>query len=252
MKKHLLLFVGLAAGYITNADAQLVYHDINPDTTVNSWNNFTATFAGKANNITGKFINVWWHPNPEVVINAFDSVQVLHDATGTYPAKLKLGDSIVPTGQWKKVNYAPLNSSGMGNWQNDAADKYLGFRYQDNGVWRYGWLKMTVAAGAASFTVKEWAHNSGKIKAGQTSTTQVSNMVRDDVNIQIINKKIHFSNLRSATRYTVRITDISGRAVEPTIVLQQGVKDISDLPQGIYICTLAGDGSNYNFKIAVQ
>lgn len=174
MRKTLLLTT-IAAALASSASAQIKYHDINPDTTISTWDMVTIAPIVKLPGYgTSNAIDIWWHPVPEVVVNAWNDCEVLYDASGTYPAMLKAGDSISASGTWKKPGYDPLNKAGVGNWTTNATDKYLGIRAKNNGVWNYAWLKMTVANAAASFTVKEYAaETSGKkiIAGNKTSTT---------------------------------------------------------------------------------
>ena len=250
MKKVLFaLFVPLCLSFATNA--QVIYHDINPDTTISSWEVFSPCFAGQAHTSTGKYIDIWFHPTPEVVINP-NGVEILYDATGTYPAKLKLNDSITPAGQWKAVPYDPLNSAGTGNWTSDATDKYLGFRFNSGGIMEYGWVKLTVASGAASFTAKEWAYRLGKINAGQTNTTSVQHIVENNIELVMQNRQLSFSNLLAGHDYTVIITGVNGRVVKRGSIETNTAIGIADLATGVYAVKLVGAGMETSFKIGVQ
>jgi hypothetical protein len=178
------------------------------------------------------------------------------DAAGTYPAKLNSGDSISPSGKWKVVSYDPLNSAGMGNWQASAIDKYLGFRIKNSGSWKYGWLKMSIASGAVSFTVSEWAINiqgDKPINAGQTVATGVGKIsAGDDIRIVLHDKQLSFLNLENNTSYKAAITDIQGKVVYSGALLAQQNIDIATMAPGIYIAQLAADGFERYFKIQVQ
>lgn len=250
MKKILFaLFVPFCSSLTANA--QIVYHDVNPDTTINSWSVASPCFMGKTGNINGRYVDIWWHPGPEVVINPMN-VEILYDASGTYPAKLNLNDSITPAGQWKKVPYDALSASGNGNWQTDATDKYLGFRYNDSTQMQYGWIKLTVAAGATSFTIKEWAHRPLKINAGQTNTTSVQHIVDNNIELVMQNRQLSFSNLAAGHDYTVTIAGMDGRVVKRTSIKDKNTVGIGELATGVYVVKLAGNDEAAGFKIGVQ
>lgn len=167
----LLAFIICSAGY-----AQITYHDIEPDTTVDTWNAFTIAPFGGAHTSTGNYIDIWWHPSPEVVVTTWNGFQIMSPVSDTLPAMLDSGDSISAAANWHNVSYAPLSSGGAGHWTMDATEKYLGFRIKNGTTWNYGWIKLTVGPGAGSFTVSEWAFNNtgNKIKAGEKTTTGVS------------------------------------------------------------------------------
>lgn len=168
MKKTFLLLTSCL--WIMTGNAQVFFHDIKPDSTVMKWD----AYKIKPSNVTGNEIIIWWHPGPDVLLQVFGDCEIVFDAPGTLPAKLNSGDSITPSRNWVAANYDPLSASGMGNWQSNATDKYLGFRFKNaDAKWYYGWLKMTIAAGGASFTVQEWAYETTgkKINAGQKTAS---------------------------------------------------------------------------------
>lgn len=170
MKKLLFTISILTTSGIASY-SQISYHDINPDTTVNTWDAFTITPSSSPSND----IVVWFHLLPEVVIQTHGLCEILFDSN-SFPAKLNAGDSISSSGIWMAGTYNPLSSGSSGNWQTNATDKYIGFRFKNSTTWYYGWLMMSVAPGAASFTVKEWAFNASgnQINAGQTNTTGIT------------------------------------------------------------------------------
>ncbi len=249
MKKLLFLFA-IGAICTTNGHAQITYHDISPDTTVNTWNAFLIYPSGPSSNLV-----IWFHPSPEVVVQTGGPCEVLFDAIATYPAKLQAGDSVSVTGNWHTANYDPLNSGTTGNWLTAATDKYLGFRFKTTATattWNYGWLKMTVASGGTSFTVEEWAYNSttGKsIKAGQMNTTGVNNVSNDHIAMYLNNSKIYFTNLDAGVKYPVSIVDMNGRLIQKADVTANEGIDISSLAKGSYIAQVNINGLVHNFRV---
>lgn len=254
MKKLLLTLSVTIIAYI-QSNAQIIYHDINPDTTINTWNAFIITPLPGS---TGDNITIWWHPSPEVVIQTWGNCELLFDAAGSLPLKLNANDTITASGKWKVGNYDALNSGSAGNWQTNAADKYLGFRIKSSSTWYYGWIKMTVAAGGASFTVKEWAYNvSGSIKAGQTTTTGINRIVASN------NVALYPNPAKNQIRlqYTIKenlavhITDLQGKNVK-NINLSKGtvnpVIDINELSPGIYQMTTGNITENLNATFVKQ
>lgn len=246
MRKTLLLTT-IAAALAGSASAQIKYHDINPDTTISTWDMVTIAPIVKLPGYgTSNAIDIWWHPVPEVVVNGWNDCEVLYDAAGTYPAMLKAGDSISASGTWKKPNYDPLNKAGVGNWTTNATDKYLGIRAKNNGVWNYAWLKMTVANAAASFTVKEYAaETSGKkINAGVNTSTTITYTTQEyKLNIVTTAGAIDIAGLEGTNNIT--LTDIGGRVVYNTVATA-GKHSIStqQLTKAVYILRI-GNGEKH-------
>lgn len=250
MKKTLFTTLAIAGMYISS-HAQITYHDINPDTTVNTWNVFSVIPNPST---TSNTLDIWWHPSPEVVVTTWGDVQLLFDAAGTNPAKLNAGDSIGATATWKTASYLPLNSAGTGNWTSNATDKYLGFKIKNGSTWNYGWLKMTVATGAASFTVKEWAFNTAgtSIKAGQSTTTGITNAARNtEVKMELANKSVKFDGLPGDNNL-LQVFDMNGRRLKTASTGNRQATDLSELNSGYYILNITSGDYNQFFKVYMQ
>jgi hypothetical protein len=106
---------------------------------------------------------IWFHPwSPnEVVLNTFDSnAQVLAD-TGGMPLALDEGAPIeASSSSWVMAGeYIVLNQGGTGNWIG-VTDRYLGLRFQQAGIWYYGWARLDIDATPTQFVVKDYAYQS--------------------------------------------------------------------------------------------
>lgn len=244
MKKLLFTLSILVNNYICSY-AQIIYHDINPDTTVSTWDQFTIAPATSS----ATDIEVWWHPSIEVVIVTNGDCELLFNTSNMLPAKLDSGDVIGPSsGLWKEAIYDKLDSGSKGNWQTDATDKYIAFRFRNSTTWYYGWLKMTVAPGAVSFTVKEWAYNASgnQIKGGQTTTTAV-NTIKTGASLSLYpnpaQNTIQFG-MAVDEPLQLSIVDINMRTIS-ALVINKGhdpIVDITNLPNGVYyIRAIKGD-----------
>jgi hypothetical protein len=250
MKKLLLALSALMLSSLASF-GQFAYHDISPDTTVSTWDAFAIHPAALG---TGQ-IYIWWHPSPEVVVNTFGNVEILF--TGSLPAKLNLSDSIAAgSGTWKAANYDALNSGGTGAWQSNATDKFLAFRYQNTGGYNYGWLKMSVAAGASSFTVKEYGYNTqpGKsIKAGQTAPTDASGQAgRSDVSVAVAGRMIKLVASDSKQRFRLKVMDMNGRIIREAQMVANATMDLGDISAGTYVAQVEADGYARGFRVGVQ
>jgi hypothetical protein len=244
----ILLLTFFSAIVASKSFSQVLYHDIVPDTTVNTWNVFFVSPWGAS---SSDGVLIWYHPTPEVVVQTNGDYEILF--SGSFPAKLQPGDSISPSATWNTGSYDALNSGGTGNWQTSATDKYLGFRFKNPTNWHYGWIKMSVAAGATSFTVKEWAYNTQadkSIRAGQVATTGISAAGQGRVEICQGNNNIQFRNLEAGVKYTVNILDISGHKLAAEPVAPGGYISVSDFAPGTYVLQLFTDNFCCNFLIS--
>ncbi len=253
MKK--ILFTQLFVLLATISFGQINYHDINPDTTVNTWNAFVIQPTPGSTDIV-----IWWHPSPEVVIQTHGNAEILFETSSALPAKLNAGDSIAPSGHWIAGDYDALSSGGTGNWVTNATNKYIGFRFKNSGnTWYYGWLKMSVGTGASSFTVKEWAYNSagGKINAGQLGTTGIGTIAQMKTLSMYPNPATTQVQLQyQAEENTVMtITNAAGNVVK-TMELRKGnrnpVVEIGDWAAGMYYLTIRETESNFAGTIIKQ
>lgn len=230
--------------------AQIVYHDINPDTTVSTWDGFVIQPTSNAAND----LVIWYHPNPEVVVQTHGSCEILFDAGGVLPSKLNQGTTINATGVWQTGAYDPLNSSGNGNWQANANDKYLAFRFLESGVWNYGWLKLSVTASPMSFTVKEWAYRAqgGAILAGQKNATSIASAPGvPEIGMICTGRMLRFTHLPDSKSYPVRVTDMNGRPVLVSGMAGGKELDLRQLPAGMYqVALYMGPASRY-FKLEI-
>ncbi len=250
--RKILLLIAITTVIANSASAQIKYHDINPDTTISTWDMVTIAPVVKLPGYgTSNAIDIWWHPVPEVVVNAWNDCEVLYDASGTYPAMLKAGDSISVSGTWKKPSYAPLNKAGVGNWSANATDKYLGIRAKNNGMWNYAWLKMTVANAAASFTVKEYAAETTgkKINAGVKTSTTIAYIPQEyKLNITPTASVIDIAGLEGTNNIT--LTDIGGRVVYNDIATT-GKHSINtqQLTKAVYILRISNGEKHIATKV---
>lgn len=249
MRKLITLLTILV--WTADSNAQITYHNIEPDTTVNSWD----AFQLKPSTVPSNDITIWWHPAPEVVVQTHGNCQVLFDDT-SLPSKLEFGDTITTTANWNAGAYDTLSYGSTGNWTFGANDKYLGFRFKNTtSSWYYGWLMMSVAPGASSFTVSEWAYNSvagQPIKAGQADATGIVSAKREQIEIRSANGSLQFTGLHAGTNYPISISNTNGQIVHTTNIRASESLDISGYAKGVYIVALVANGFVYSFKLPVM
>ena len=201
MKKQLLkklsTFIVTAMMFSASANAQIVYTDVIPDSTM--LDNFPIGLNTKNynldldNNANDDFIlTAYYGPSilggtPSMVYASPLNGNALKDTltTGNVPIPLQLNavidSNLLLQQSWQTSGSHTLRESGgigpVGLW-NNLSDYYLGLRLLQSGQTYYGWvrLRVNVTGSYASVIVRDYAYNSipnQPILAGQTIATGI-------------------------------------------------------------------------------
>ena len=198
MKKQLLkklsAFIVTAMLFSASANAQIVYTDVNPDTTFNSpsgsylldvnndgitdnWirtRNFIARCSSRGTG-TYSLVNVSTYNN-----SGISNCGVVSNASGDQIIPLNFSDLISSAQPFtnysldlRRILSGSTCNSASGNWPN-LSEKYLGLKFTFGVNTYYGWVRMQidVTSSSASCTIKDYAYNSipnQPIRAGETS-----------------------------------------------------------------------------------
>jgi hypothetical protein len=192
--KKFYAFIVTAMMFSANANAQIVYTDVNPDVTINTnggvyaldLNNDGITDFNITYNTTTVFST---RTNVLIGITPLGVNKVGNDTT--YPGALLLNSNIDSNSfTWKNNSNQNLLTRTWfvygfpfplyrirysGNW-NGESNKYIPLQLDVNSQKYYGWVRLDVPLGAVSFTVKDYAYNSSpnqSILAGQTIATGI-------------------------------------------------------------------------------
>jgi len=206
MKKQLLkrlsAFIVTAMLFSASANAQIVYTDINPDTSIirtrlNLRGNYSIEQNRDINNdgipdlkftLITSIITGWPPLNPGYTAGTIRATPLNGSAilTGSsgYPAKMNQNTIISANANWSSIANQLIfekklsngNTSNTGNW-NTATDGFLGLRFVAAGQTHYCFIQLnaeafTSGANAAILTIKDFAYNSipnQAILAGETS-----------------------------------------------------------------------------------
>lgn len=257
MKRLLFLFC-FTALLSQSSKAQIIHHNINPDTTLGGGATL-AFFVVQPPPSLAQF-HIFWNIGNMVYLEVhgtFGNGEVMMNAG--YPAKLQSGNNITSAGTWHEAAGPSgfLSASINGNWRSDATDKYIGFRFKSSAGsgWHYGWLKMTVAEAGASFTVKEWAYQATAdvpIKAGELSGTGIDIYRQGPwIELNVSNRTIYFLHLESGTKYRYLITDLSGRNIrQGNIGIDESI-NVNNLASGTYVVQVLSKDYSSRFKVAL-
>ncbi|MCX6256858.1 MAG: hypothetical protein NTW49_03010 [Bacteroidia bacterium] len=182
------MFIIFICWSVSKMNAQIVYTDIDPDTTitapVGSWGTFDIDID---NDGTNDFLLN--HDN-STMVSDYRIIEMTSDHTGAEvlcdtfsiysPLALNYLDTI-NSGQfcWYFPDgwMIPLNDNGTAGHWIGITDKYLAIRIKLAGLWHYGWIRLDVPADAGNYTVKDYAYNNNPgqaILAGDKGTNIIS------------------------------------------------------------------------------
>ncbi len=174
--KHALLLSALIA---TQAYAQIIYTDVDPDTTITQGPIGSTVYALDINNdgITDATLTASrTSTTNSVFLGTTNGSQALMccpilltrainfnafigpDASGTNASWTN-----DPQGRLRQFPTGGGNPNGpnpvpFGDWSNPT-DRYLALRFSLGGDWYYGWVRVSVSSGASGFTIRDYAYN---------------------------------------------------------------------------------------------
>jgi hypothetical protein len=176
--KKVCAIIIAAALFAVAANAQIVYTDVNPDSTVRSFPRGSVNYNLDLNNdglydfkITSSNIPIGCRLgtilfNLYVNITRLDSNVVATDSYGNYALKMGLNQDINSNLKWSQLTLNLESKIGCsrrldGYWTN-ISDGYLGLKLTIGNKTYYGWARVSVSVGSlsCSFTIKDYAYNS--------------------------------------------------------------------------------------------
>ncbi|MEO8149178.1 MAG: T9SS type A sorting domain-containing protein [Bacteroidia bacterium] len=265
LQKKLYAFIVTAMLFSTSANAQIVYTDVNPDSTITcSGSSCTKLYNLDLNNdANNDFIITVLHNNPVPWWTSQASASPLNDdavkaTLGSFNHSIPLQfndviDSNVLLNQaWQTsgpcwMNYCDLSipCSGGAQW-NNLSDYYLGLRLLQSGQTYYGWvrLRVDVTGGHASVIIRDYAYNSipnQAILAGQTTATGISPLsFGDGLRVRLFpnpaNNLLTIALGSNNKKVDVTITDITGKIIYKTSAFEAQKIEVNtkDFAKGIY------------------
>ena len=275
---------GAVAG-VTGANAQIVYTDVNPDSTITGNqqivldidNDGTNDFTILTQNITGSTGTFYGYNAVKTfvggqVLNFNSSASASWMATSNnLPAMLNAGDTIMPTATWAAgkgrlqsylaVSYPSSTSynfnTNVGNW-GGAMGQFAGLKFKSGANTYYGWVRMDVDSAGTTIVIKDYAYQSiadSSIIAGahQPSGVGVQENLDGQINVYASLNKIIVENSTKKTNGVIEIVNMAGELVE-TVFLNNNreVIDASSLSTGIYIVNAKFEGDVISNKVYIK
>ena len=260
MKKQLLkklsAFIVTAMMFSTSVNAQIVYTDVNPDTTIAGLTyyldlNNDGTIDDSISRFSSRASHGICHES-RVSISALDGNAV---ASSTYPLAMNLYDTISSGLTWSASgNLREVRSAGdvgcpsdtSGNWTN-SIDHYLGLKLIVGTDTYYGWgrMQITVFPFTTSCIIKDYAYNSTPnqfILAGDTGlgTTGIfENIASLSINLfpNPSTNQLTIALRSNNRKVEVTIADITGKIIYSTTASETQKIEVNtkDFAKGIYV-----------------
>ncbi len=265
--KNTILLILITLFFLTKeSTSQIVYTDLEPDTTVNEFLNGYGLDFNDDDKIDVHITllsnyGVWvMHLIPDSDV---DNTYVLYD--GEEASVLEEGDDISASSAWYKLGsgwggllYGYWESSGeYGNWTGLQEDKYLGIKFEIDGIFHYGWIKLTTHVFSyddMEFTVQSYAYNSETNNAIAAGDTGIPSSIMEH-NSQL------FSVFPNPAQHHIRIQSeydfqqITLVGTDGQIVLKQdntsNTLDISRLRSGMYIVRIQTNREIFSTKLMI-
>ena len=251
----------------SQADAQIIYTDINPDS--------TTTLAGSYFNLDldngGVFdfafnLNVGSYSSytsQQVAVTPAGSNGVAGDTVGAYvyPFAFNSGDTIKSTLQFNFGSSQSMASyfgsgSSYGNFLGQT-DKFIGLQFYIGAQLHYGWARFDVDATASQFTIKDYAYNStpnAYILAGEMPVGISENSLTNNTSIYSADKNIIIKFLTDElVQADVKITNAIGQEMHSSSLGdKETIIDMSKEKTGIYFVTISQKSIVYTKKVFIR
>ncbi len=250
----------------SQADAQIIYTDINPDSTTNIGGNFynlDLDNGGVFDYTITLNIGTGTYTSQQVAISPTGSNGIAGDTVGAYvyPFAFNSGDTIKSTLQFNFTTSQSMASyfgSGYsyGNFLGQT-DKFIGLQFNIGPNLHYGWARFDVDATASLFTIKDYAYNSvpdAYILAGEMPVGISENSLTNNTSIYSSNKNIVIKFLtEEIIQADVKITNALGQEVyNASISNKETTIDMAKEKTGIYFVTISQENLVYTKKVFIQ
>ena len=251
----------------SQADAQIIYSDINPDSTINIGGNLynldldnggVFDYTIKLNIGTSSS-----YTSQQVAISPTGANGVAGDTVGAYvyPFALNSGDTIKSTLQFNFGSSQSMasyfgSSSSYGNFIGQT-DKFVGLQFYIGAQLHYGWARFDVDATASQFTIKDYAYNSipnAYILAGEMPVGINESAMSATTSVFSSNKNImiHFLTAKLVNA-DVKITNSIGQQVYSAgLNNKENTIDLSKETAGIYFVTISQENIVNTKKVLIR
>lgn len=261
---------GTVIAAANSANAQAVYTNISPDSTVTTNGGYydldlnnDGTFDFKFQLTLNPGSSYYSYAYNKVGVSALDSNQVAGSANGAYiyPLVFNTADTVKPSLTWYMGSNQSMGSSWggpsyvYGNWLG-ATDKFIGLKLHvpNTDTNYYGWARLDVEALAHSFTIKDYAVMNipnQPIVIGSGYVGIKENILTGSTIYN--NNRLVYIQTKNPIVGTVVIVNAAGQQVYAGKVEgQQSEINLGDISAGIYFVSLRSQNIRLTKKIVIN
>jgi hypothetical protein len=269
---------GTFAAAMNSADAQVVYTNVTPDSTLNAGEMFNldlnndAIVDFKLLQKSGNYPYMGFYVSYDAVaVYALNAPNAIDTMPGTgMPAAFNAGQSVDQSLTWIDsaqaalqsppfsnilAGYIPLAAQGGGNFLGENG-KFLPLRFDVGSARYYGWVRLDVAGDAKSFKVIDYAYtnylNSVSITGDLVGISESA--LNDKVNIYSYNKAVIIDlDATVNTQGTIMISDISGKKISETSINALNMNiPLNEVKTGVYLVTVKQTNGSYTKRLFIK
>lgn len=259
---HRILYTLLLVAFAGGAKSQVIYTDINPDTTIVS-HGLGVNYSIFLDNDVAQRITFTAFGNEDRVSTS-GNIELIVDSTYKIPAPIPLSDTIQslttdPTNAWRLLDTLNGRTLWPGyGWFN--GDQYLAFRLKKTDGWHYGWVRVNAGGDTAStsffITIKDYVYNNRPdeaIIAGQKSALGI-NTGENEPHVSVLPNPAHdfirITTFDPTHQYSCSLYNVSGSEVLHITVNNETTAYVGKLARGAYMLILISDsGMAYRQRV---
>ena len=274
--KKLSTFIVTAMLFSATANAQIIYTDVIPDSTIYCVGNPTLNYNLDLNNdANNDFILTAYYYGMQYISCVYASPlngNALKDTsinTINVPIPLQfntvIDSNLLLQQSWDTSGYNVLKKIGIpgppGLWDN-LSDYYLGLKLLQSGQTYYGWvrLRVDVTSSYASFIIRDYAYNSipnQPILAGETIATGViENSFASSICLfpNPANNHLTISFGSNNKKVEVTIADITGTIIYKTsaFAAQKIEVNTKEFAEGVYLVQVQSEDFSATKKLVIE
>ena len=251
----------------TQTDAQVIYTDVNPDSTTAIGGSYFNLDLDNGGVFDFAFnLNIGSsssYTSQQVAVTPAGANGVAGDTVGAYvyPFALNSGDTIKSTLQFNFGSSQSMASyfgsgSSYGNFLGQT-NKFIGLQFYIGAQLHYGWARFDVDATASQFTIKDYAYNAtpnASILAGEMPLGVEENAALANTTIYSSDKTIFIQFLSDKLiQSDVKVSNAIGQVIfQGNLNDKENKINMAEANSGIYFVTITQNNIVYTKKVYIR
>lgn len=254
------------------ANAQVVYTNVTPDSTITTGGSYDLDLDndGTADFVLGVTSGAYTYGSFTIPYNlgtiSANTANAIDTSTTQFSAEHNTNDAINSSLNWadpsttsyQVLGFAPGGAFAGYNYGNfvGATNKFIGLRFQIDGLDHYGWVRIDMASDGSTITIKDYAYDAtpgATSYCGQTVTGIKEHNTMKEVTIFSANKTINVNMNNTPLQGIVSVTNSMGQEVANVKVTDaQMTIPMDNASTGIYFVTVTQENARFTKKVIVQ